>query len=102
MKTILVIYTNGKNITVDFANTNKIKKYCFRTENDIKVGDILKSPNYTSELMVTDVIDVDMKYYNALTGELSSTITSTACYPIKNLVIREETDGVVYATMKQV
>lgn len=89
-------------MSVEEINNKKLQKYCFRTEDNVQTGDILRSPNYSSEMVVTDVIDADYKYYNALTGELSSTITSTACYPIKNLVIREETDGVVYATMKQV
>ena len=54
MKTILVVYTDTA-LTIKQVSDKKMKKYCFRTEEDLKV---------------VDVIDQDYKYYNAATGEL--------------------------------
>lgn len=45
MKTILVVYAN-KNLTIDEINSNKLRKYVFRTDSDINRGDILKSPPF--------------------------------------------------------
>ena len=89
MKTILVVYAN-KNLTIDEINSNKLRKYVFRTDSDINKGDILKSPIYSSNMIVTDVINHDFKYFNAKSGELSNDITSTMCYPIKTLKLGEE------------
>ena len=68
MKTILVVYTNQK-LSVEQINNQKMQKYCFRTDSEVKVGDILRSKNYTTSMMVvTDVIDQDYKYYNQQSG----------------------------------
>ena len=48
-------------------------------------------------MMVTDVMDQDYKYYNAQNGNLTNTIDSTKCYPIKTLVLRDKDETVVYA-----
>ena len=63
MKTILVVYTNQE-LSVEQINNQKMQKYCFRTDSEVKVGDVLKSKNYTTNMVVTDVIDQDYKYYN--------------------------------------
>ena len=97
MKTILVVYTD-RELSVEQANNSKMAKYCFRTDSEIAVGDVLKSGKYTSNMMVTDVMDQDYKYYNSQSGSLTNDIDSTKCYPIKTLVTREEDDTVVYAT----
>lgn len=97
MKTILVVYTDQK-LSVEQINNRKMQKYCFRTESEIEVGDILKSNSYNSNLVVTDVVDADYKYYNAQNGEMTNTINSTKCYPIKTLVLREEDESVIYAS----
>lgn len=96
MKTIFLVYLNEK-VTVSQANDRKMKKYCFRTEDDLKVGDVIKSRNYSANMLVTDVIEKDYTHYNSTTGELSTEPNSTACYPIKTLCIREEDPSVVYA-----
>lgn len=96
MKTILVVYTNQK-LSVEQINRQKMRKYCFRTANVVKVGDVLKSKSYTTNMVVTDVIDQDYKYYNKQSGEMVNVINSTNCYPIKTMVIREEDKHVVYA-----
>ena len=97
MKTILVVYTNER-LSVEQINNRKMQKYCFRTESEVKVGDTLKSKNYSTNMVVTDVVDADYKYYNASNGEMANTINSTKCYPIKTMVLREEDENVVYAS----
>jgi hypothetical protein len=47
-----------------------MQKYCFRTESEVEVGDVLKSKSYTNNMVVTDVVDADHKYYNAQSGEM--------------------------------
>lgn len=96
MKTILVVYTNQK-LSVEQINNQKMQKYCFRTDSEVKVGDILRSKNYSTNMVVTDVIDQDYKYYNQQSGEMVNVVNSTKCYPIKTLVLREEDELVVYA-----
>ena len=96
MKTILVVYTNTA-LTIKQVSNWKLKKYCFRTEENLSVGDMIKSKAYTSNMQVTDVIDADYKYYNSITGELRNDINSTQCYPIKKLVLREDDELTVYA-----
>ena len=75
MKTILVIYTNEK-LTINKINNSKLRKYAFRIEDNVKEGDILKSSIYSSNMIVTDVIDNDFKYFNLQSGELSNEIKS--------------------------
>lgn len=99
MKTILVVFSN-ENLTIEKINSRKMKKYCFRTESEINAADVLKSMNYEQNMIVTDVIDADYKYYNSQTGEFSNEIKSTTTYPIKTLVLRQEYENVVYASKK--
>lgn len=96
MKTILVVYTNTA-LTIKQVSDRKLQKYAFRTEEDLKVGDIIESKAYTSKMQVVDVIDNDYKYYNAATGELRNGINSTKCYPVKKIVLREDDELTVYA-----
>ncbi len=96
MKTILVVYTNTA-LTIKQVSDRKLQKYAFRTEEDLKVGDIIESKAYTSNMQVVDVIDNDYKYYNATTGELRNDINSTRCYPVKKIVLREDDELTVYA-----
>lgn len=95
MKTILVVYTNTA-MTVKQVSDRKVKKYCFQTEENLSVGDMIESKAYTSKMQVTDIIDADYKYYNAVTGEMRNDINSTNCYPIKKLVLREDDELTVY------
>lgn len=97
MKTILVVYTNEK-LTIEQINSRKMQKYCFRTKGEINTGDVLKSNNYEKTMIVTDVIDTDKRFYNTQTGDLTNEITSTKCYPIKELVISENAENVIYAS----
>ena len=94
MKTILVVYTNT---ALTIQQVSKLQKYVFRTEEDLKVGDIIDSKIYANKMQVVDVIDNDYKYYNATTGELRNDINSTKCYPIKQIVLREADELTVYA-----
>ena len=94
MKTILVVYTNT---ALTIQQVSKLQKYAFRTEEDLKVGDIIESKVYANKMQVVDVVDNDYKYYNAATGELRNDINSTKCYPIKKIVLREDDELIVYA-----
>ena len=96
MKTILVVYTNTA-LTIKQISDKKMTKYAFRTEEDLKVGDMIESKTYTTNMQVVDVIDSDYKYYNVATGELRNDINSTKCYPVKKIVLREDDELVVYA-----
>ena len=95
--TILVVYTN-ENLSVEQANNRKMQKYCFSTKSEVSVGDVLKSKVYSNNMLVTDVIDKEYKFYNVQSGELSNDITSTKCYPIEEMILREENEEVVYAS----
>lgn len=96
MKTILVVYTNTA-LTAKQISDRKMQKYVFRTEEDFKEGDLIKSRAYSDKMQVVDVIDSDYKYYNSSTGELRNDINSTRCYPIKKIVLREDDELTVYA-----
>lgn len=96
MKTILVIYTNVA-LSSKQISDRKVQKYAFRTEEDLKVGDMIESKAYSTNMQVTDVIDTDYKYFNVQTSELRNEINSTKCYPIKTIVLREDDDLTVYA-----
>lgn len=100
MKTILVVYTNTA-LTIKQVSDKKLKKYCFRIEESLSVGDMIESKAYTSNMQVTDVIDTDYKYYNSITGELRNDINSTQCYPIKKLVLREDDELTIYGKVVQ-
>ena len=82
MKTILVVYTNQK-LPVEQINNCKMQKYCFRTESEIEVGDVLKSKSYTSNMVVTDIVDADFKYYNAQSGEMITLLTQPSAIPLR-------------------
>ena len=97
MKTVLVVFVNDANTTVEKANSLKMKKYCFLTDSNIQLGDILTSSKYTNKMLVTDVLNKSYNYYNKDTGELSYEVTSTNCYPIKKMELREEDAFIVYA-----
>lgn len=91
MKTIIVIFGNPSVVTS--ANT---RKYCFRTDSDVKPGDKLRTPQYDSDITVMDVLDEDYKYYHQDTGEMSNKITSTRQWPIKTIkVVDKSTDAIL-------
>lgn len=95
MKTILVIFT--KNKVEDSSTIATTKKYSFNTNEEIEVGDMLKSSSYSTELQVVRVLDKSFKYYNSVTGEMSDEFTSSAQSEIKTLVIRNEDTSIIYA-----
>lgn len=88
MKTILVIYTDKKNPSS--KEITQSRKYAFRTEESIEVGDILESKNYSTNMYVTDVLDKEYKYINFSTGDLKEEITSAKDTPIRILKFGEE------------
>lgn len=96
LKTIAVVYT-ATGLAAD--QIRKAKKYSFNTKEEVKVGDFIKSPSYTTPMLVVRVAGESFKYYNSVTGDLSNTWNSTAQEDIKELVIREESSEVVYGTI---
>jgi leucyl aminopeptidase (aminopeptidase T) len=81
-KTVFVIYS-------DFPVKNTVgkKQYPFFTTNNLKIGDRVRSPAYTTDMQVTAVLAKVYKYVNKATGELSNTLTSTEQLPIRELRI---------------
>lgn len=92
MKTILVIYTNTK---VDISNYKK--RYAFNTNDNISIGDMLKSPQYATNMQVVKVLDRAFKYFNRATGDLSDEYISTNQFETRELKIASTT-SVIYAT----
>ena len=96
-KTILVVYTDRK--ITQKAEITKMKKYSFNTEADVKVGDMLSSSAYSTNLQVVRVTESAFKYHNPATGEMSNSFNSSNQSEIKNLIIREDDEDTVYASI---
>lgn len=96
LKTIVVIYTDK--IKSDAVIRND-KKYSFNTVSEVNVGDLIKSPNYTTPMQVVKILDKSYKYYHQVTGDFSNEYTSSAQWDIRTLVINEQDDNVVYGTI---
>lgn len=93
MKTIFVIYTNKKLTDKEIGYT---KRYCFNTKDDVKVGDMIKSPNYDTAMQVVQVLEEAFSHFNHATGDLSNSLTNTKQFLIRELCIREEDTSVIY------
>lgn len=96
MKTILVTYTNVK--ISSKKELRKYKFYAFNTEADLKVGDMLKSQSYSTKMQVVKVLKESFLFYNASTGDLADTFTSTAQREIATLELRTNDSDVIYAS----
>ena len=97
MKTIIVIYTNNR--INSSKEVNSKPKYSFNTNSDLKVGDIIKSSQYSSNMQVVSVLDKCYKYVNCKTGDLSMECNSTNCFAIRELVIQDEEENKIYGTL---
>lgn len=97
MKTVIVVYTDSKSLTK--AQIGQFKRYSFNTSAELKEGDIIKSPQYDTNMYVVKVLDTSYKYYNRSTGELSDEYTSTSQWEIRNLVIQESAETDVFGTL---
>ena len=97
MKTIIVIYTNNR--INSSKEVNSKPKYSFNTNSDLKVGDIIKSSQYSSNMQVVSVLDKCYKYVNCKTGDLSMECNSTNCFAIRELVIQDEEENRIYGTL---
>lgn len=87
-----MVYTNVKlTSTKDVA---KLKKYTFNTDcEDIKEGDMIKSPEYGTNLQVVKVLESSFKYYHPATGDLSNEYKSTLQWEIRTLKIIDSLDS---------
>lgn len=97
MKTIIVIYTNNRINSTKEVNSKP--KYSFNTEAALKVGDIIKSSQYSSNMQVVSVLDKCYRYVNCKTGDLSMECNSTNCFDIRELVIQDKEENRIYGTL---
>lgn len=99
MNTILVIYISKQSERITSKRELRSKKaYAFNTSSEVEEGDLLESPEYTSNIQVVKVLDTSYKYYNASTGELSDSFSSTAQKEIAVLEVRDDDVDIVYAS----
>ena len=96
-KTILVIYTDSP--IKDKREIGKRKKYSFNTNSEVKEGDMISTPEYTTKLQVVKVLDQAYTYYNGVTGDLSNDFTSTSQWTIRQLELRDEEVDVIYGKL---
>lgn len=87
-----------KTIVVKFSPSCTNKLYVFRTEEDLEVGDVLSSGNYSSNIVVERILDEEYKFVNKITGELTNTYNSTNLADIKVLKLEVKDSDVVYAS----
>lgn len=100
MKTILIVYSNKKDLTT--VEMMRLKRYSFNCETEVKVGDILKSDEYDTDMVVVKVLDKNYKYFNGSNGELSDNFNSTSQWEIRDLIIQDEKESnTVYATLER-
>lgn len=68
MKTFLAIFTETK------LNhpSNRRKRYAFNTDDDIKVGDLIKCNLYHQPIQVTRIIRHYKKWYDPTNGKLTN------------------------------
>lgn len=100
MKTILVVYSNKKNLTD--VEMMRLKRYSFNCDADVEVGDILDSGEYDTPMVVVKVLNTKYKYFNRTTGELSNDFNSTSQWEIRELVILDkQKTNTVYATLER-
>lgn len=94
MKTIVIIFSNSEK---SFSKHYDVKRYVYKTREDIKEGDVLTSQDYkNSFLHVEKVVEGDFKYFNRATGDLTNDYNSTNLFEIKELREREEESNIVY------
>lgn len=94
MKTILVIYTDTKIIVPNYK-----KRYAFNTEANLKEGDMIKSPDYETNMQVVKILDKAYIFFNKVTGELTDEFNNANQYTIRELKLFNEEKNVVYASI---
>ncbi|WP_428743117.1 hypothetical protein [Tenacibaculum sp.] len=93
-RTILVVYSN----TLPKPNERGLKRYAFNTSDDLVEGDMIKSPEYTTNMVVVSVLDAKYKYFNANTGDLTNTFNNSRLYPIRTLKLVDVNEDIITAT----
>lgn len=94
MKTIIVIYTTIK--LTDKKEISRTKKYSFNTNSNVKVGDMINTKEYTTNLQVVKILPKAFKYFNSATGLLSNEYNSTTQWEIRNLEIKTKAEEIIY------
>ena len=95
--TVLVVYTNLTSIST--KSLGQHKKYSFNSSDGLKEGDVITSPDYTTNMLVVKVLDKKFKYYNKMTGKMSNTFNSTSQWKIRRLIIRNQETDAVYGSI---
>lgn len=83
MKTFDVLFVDEP--VVDLKVALAMKKYCFNSEDDIKVGDIIKCPAYKRNLQVIEELPKSYLYFNFVSGILKNKIDHPKDAAIKEL-----------------
>lgn len=71
MKTVLVCYLpSNVALSIDEVQRRGLKLYGFRTESDVKPGDVIKSDRYDSPMQIVSVIPADFTHFDRGTSSL--------------------------------
>ena len=97
MKTVLVVYTDRK--TLSKKEIARLKKYSFNASNQLRIGDIIESHEYSTNMMVVHIFEESFKYYNKVTGELSNKFNSTEQWVIRPLVMLKRDANIVFGSI---
>lgn len=97
MKTIIVIYTN--NAITDKKEISRAKKYSFNTSSKVKVGDMIATKEYSTNLQVVKILEKAYKYFNGATGLLSDKFDSTTQWEIRTLEIKAKAEEIIYGNL---
>ena len=72
------------------------EKLCFKTKEELSVGDKLKSKDYIGTLEVIHIDNHEYSYVNDVTGDLTDTFNSIHCLPIEQLNLRYDSEDMHY------
>lgn len=95
-RTVLVVYTNAKSLNT--KQIAQLKKYSFNSDT-LEVGDVVKSQEYGTNILVVKVLKKAYKYYNRTTGKMSNKFNSTSQWEIRDLIIRDDSETAVYGSL---
>lgn len=69
-----------------------MKQYSFNTSANVKVGDMIKSPDYNTKMQVVEVLDKAYKYVNLADGKLGDKRDSTRQFELRVLKLDNQND----------
>ena len=95
MKTIIVTFIYENTTTFTPPDPSIKKNLAFNTEATVVPGDIIKSPNYTNNLIVMYVFHTKYSFVNSVNGKLSCSYTSLHDKEIRPLILEIDTQSAV-------